>query len=83
MELHAKSLGLAGGIFWGIGLFILTWLSYWFGYASMMMDLMADVYPGYEVSPMGSFIGLAWGFIDGFVGLYIFAWLYNKIRPHA
>lgn len=78
--LNPKSLGLAGGVLWGISLFIFTLLSVWTGYGSDWLDLMGDVYPGYEVSYLGSLIGLIYGFIDGFIGLYILAWLYNKFN---
>jgi len=76
--LNAKSLGLAGGVLWGITMFILTLLNLYTGYGSMWAALMVDVYPGYEVTLPGSIIGLIWGFVDGFVGLFLLAWLYNK-----
>lgn len=75
--LNAKSFGLSGGILWGASMFILTWLNILFSYSSMWTALMADAYPGYDVSAIGSFVGLIWGFIDGFVCLYIIARLYN------
>jgi hypothetical protein len=37
------------------------------------------VYRGYNISPTGSLIGLAWALIDGSIGGAIFAWLYNLI----
>lgn len=76
--LNEKNLGLAVGIFWGISLFLLTLISFYTGYASHWLGLIADVYPGYSITWPGSFIGLAYGFVDGFVSLYIIAWLYNK-----
>ncbi len=79
MKLNAKSLGLAGGVLWGVVMFIMTWLSMFTGYASMWLAMMMDVYPGYDVSVVGSFIGLIYGFIDGFVGLFLIGWLYNRM----
>jgi hypothetical protein len=76
--LNPKSLGLAGGILWGVSLLLLTYLNMFFGYGTMWAPLIADVYKGYEVSFVGSIIGLIWGFFDAFIGLYILAWLYNK-----
>ena len=78
--LNAKNFGLAGGILWGVSMFVMTWLSLWFGYGNMWMELMASVYPGYTVSVVGSFVGLVYGFFDGFIGLFIFAWLYNLLN---
>lgn len=76
--LNAKGLGLAGGVLWGLAMFIFTVISIYTGYGTMWLALMADVYPGYDITFTGSIIGLIYGFIDGFVGLFILAWLYNK-----
>ena len=78
--LSAKRLGIAGGILWGAVMFLMTFANIFFNYGSAWLNLMADIYPGYQVSYIGSIIGLVYGFIDGFVGLYILAWLYNKIN---
>jgi hypothetical protein len=37
------------------------------------------VYRGYTISPIGSMIGLVYGFFDALIGGAIFAWLYNKM----
>jgi hypothetical protein len=79
MMLNPKYLGLAGGIIWGAFLFFFTFLNMFTGYGSMWAGLMVDAYPGYTVTALGSLIGLAYGFIDAFVGLYLLAWLYNKL----
>ncbi len=71
--INPKNLGLAGGILWGGMILILTYLNMFFGYGSMWAPLFADVYKGYEVSVLGSMIGFVWGFLDGFIGLYILA----------
>jgi hypothetical protein len=39
--------------------------------------VIGHLYRGYDVSPLGSVIGLAYGLVDGGVGGLIFAWLYN------
>lgn len=79
MKLNIAKFGLAAGIFWGLSMFILTFTGIWFGYALQWLNLMADIYPGYEITPTGSIIGLIYGFFDGFIGLSIFAWIYNKL----
>jgi hypothetical protein len=35
------------------------------------------VYRGYEISAVGSLIGLVWGLVDGYIGGLVFAFLYN------
>lgn len=77
MRLKPGALGLAGGILWGVALMIFTWITMNTGYAKEFLDLIAVGYPGYSISLTGSFIGLVLGFVDAFVGLYIFALLYN------
>lgn len=79
MKLNAKALALASGILWGLGMALLTALSMMNGYAGQFLNLMAGVYPGYTISGIGIVVGAIYGFLDGFIGCYIFAWLYNKL----
>lgn len=79
MKLNALKFGLAAGIFWGLAMFVMTLAGIWFDYGHMWLQLMADVYPGYEVTYWGSVVGLVYGFFDGFIGLSIFAFIYNKL----
>ena len=80
MKLNPKTFGLAGGIMWGVAMLIMTLVSMSSGYAGEMMDAMTKLYPGYTVTGGGAIVGLIWGFLDAFIGLYIFAWLYNKLE---
>ncbi len=77
--LDAKRLGLAGGILWGLSMFVMTIVSMYTGYAGDWMGMMANMYPGYHVTWAGSLVGFIYGFIDGFIGLFLLAWIYNKI----
>ena len=79
MKLNKRSLGLAAGVLWGGCLFLITLISMGTGYALEMLQMLAGLYPGYSVSIPGSIIGLIYGFLDGFIGLYIFGWLYNRL----
>ncbi len=79
MKLNVKALALSFGLVWGLGLFILTWWIIAFDGATGEVTLIGRVYRGYNISPMGSVIGMLWGFIDGLIGGAIFAWLYNLI----
>ncbi len=77
MKLNTKALALASGILWGVGLFICTWWLIILEGATGDITLIGRFYPGYCISPVGSVIGLAYGFVDGLICGGIFAGLYN------
>lgn len=77
MKLRPGALGVAGGILWGVSLMVLTWVTMKTGYAEGFLNLISGAYPGYSISLTGGLVGLVLGFVDAFVGLYIFALLYN------
>ena len=80
MKINITAFALTCGIFWGIGLFLITWWIILFEGASGTTTLIGRVYLGYSISPMGSIIGLIWAFFDGIIGGAIFAWLYNLLN---
>jgi hypothetical protein len=41
--------------------------------------MAGSIYPGYSISPGGSFLGLIYGFLDGFIAGAVIAWIYNKV----
>lgn len=76
MEINKTALGLAVGIVWGLGIFVATvWVRAVGG--GETMALLGRFYIGYTPSILGAFIGLVWGFIDGFIGGWLIALLYN------
>ncbi|MDD5722219.1 MAG: bacteriophage holin [Syntrophales bacterium] len=79
MKLNVKAFALTCGLVWGFGLFFLTWWIIAFDGATGDPTFIGSLYRGYNLSPVGSFIGLAWAFVDGGIGGAIFAWLYNFI----
>ena len=79
MKLNIRAFALAFGLIWGLGLFILTWWIIAFDGATGEVTLIGKVYRGYNITSIGSIIGLVWGFFDGLVGGAIFAWLYNLL----
>jgi hypothetical protein len=78
MKLNVKSFALAFGLIWGLGLFCLTWWIIAFDGSTGEATIIGQVYRGFNISPMGSLIGLVWAFTDGTIGGAIFAWLYNS-----
>lgn len=68
MKLNVKALALACGILWGLGLFFLTWWFIAFDGITHEATLIGRLYRGYNISPLGSLVGLVWGFADALVG---------------
>ncbi|MBN1787022.1 MAG: bacteriophage holin [Sedimentisphaerales bacterium] len=79
MKLNVRAFSLTFGLFWGFGLFLLTWWIIAFEGASSDPVFISRCYRGYSITPIGSIIGLVWAFFDGAIGGAIFAWLYNLI----
>ncbi len=79
MKLNVRAFALAFAIWWGVGICALTWWVIASGGATGEPTFLGRIYIGYEITPLGSVIGLAWGFADGLVAGAIFAWLYNLI----
>jgi hypothetical protein len=83
MKLNVWAFALTCGIVWGVGLFLLTWWIIMFEGQTGEVTAIGHLYRGYNVSAVGSVIGLVWAFFDGLIGGLIFAWLYNLLcgRP--
>jgi len=79
MRLNVKTFALTSGLVWGTALFLLTWWIIAFEGATGEVTMVGRVYRGYTISPVGSIVGLGWGFLDGLVCGAIFAWLYNLL----
>ena len=83
MKLNLKALAFACSILWGAVVFLVTWWIIILDGASGEPTWLAQVYRGYSISVTGSFIGLAWGLVDGLIGGAAVAWLYNKFSKDA
>jgi hypothetical protein len=77
MKLSVGAFALAFGIFWGVAVFLATWWMMYVHGSHGYATPLAYFYLGYKITPVGSLIGLVWGFLDGLVCGAIFAWLYN------
>jgi ABC-type dipeptide/oligopeptide/nickel transport system permease component len=80
MKLKPLALGVAIGILWGGAIFLTTLFSHYTGYGRLFLEaLPQSIYPGYKITFAGSFIGLGYGFFDGFICGAIVGWIYNKV----
>lgn len=77
-KLDVKALGLAFGIMWGLGIFLLGLAAMLFGWGNEWVSLFSSGYLGFDATFPGSLIGGIWGFIDGLIGGIVLAWLYNR-----
>ena len=78
-RLDPKACGLALGTLWAAGLIIIALFSMFHGsYGNTIIGILSSVYLGYDNTIPGAIIGGIWGFVDGGVGGWLFAWLYNK-----
>jgi hypothetical protein len=79
MKLNVKAFALSCGLVWGFGLLLITWWIIGFEGVTREPTLIGRLYRGYNISPLGSLVGLVWGFFDALIGGAIFAWVYNLI----
>ena len=77
MKLNIKAFSIACGLFFGVGLLLITWWIILFEGATGEITLIGKVYRGYNLSFAGSIIGFCWALFDGLLGGAVFAWLYN------
>ena len=78
-KLDGTALGIALGILGGLAIFVATnFLVYKGGdVIGPNLSLLAQFFPGYEVSVAGSFVGFFYGMISGFVVGWLIAFLRN------
>ena len=79
MKLNIRAFALTCGLLWGLGVFAMTWLVIGLKLNPDALSLI-KLYPGYTVTPIGSLIGMLWGFADALIGGAIVVWLYNKLN---
>jgi NhaP-type Na+/H+ or K+/H+ antiporter len=79
MKLNPKAFALALGLVWGVTVFLITNISLIRGGHGEHLSRLAQIYPGYTFTFLGSLIGLVWGFVTMFIVGWVFAWLYNKL----
>jgi len=78
-KLDRVALGLATGAMSGLLLFLATLLLVFRGgeVVGPNLQLLGNFFPGYSVTPLGSLLGLAFGFLAGFITGWCFAFFRN------
>ena len=76
MRLDLKGCSLATGVIWGLALFVITLAAALRGNGEHISHL-AGIYIGYQVSFVGSLIGLVYGFLTGLIAGALFSLVYN------
>lgn len=78
MKLDIKAMAIAGGLVWGVGIFLGTWWIILLDGASNELSVLGQIYRGHSLTALGSLLGLMWGLVDGAIGGALIAWLYNR-----
>lgn len=76
-KLSPMGLGLSLGILWGLSIFGMGLMAYFYAYGKPFVEAMSVLYLGYEPSIKGSILGGIIGFVDAFIMGALIAWLYN------
>ncbi len=81
VRLNAKLLGLVLGLLFGIGLFLATNVLVLKGGEQVgpHLALLAQFFPGYRVTFLGSIIGFLYAFVVGYAIGAVVGLVYNKI----
>lgn len=78
VTLGVISFGLAVGLTWAIGVFVLGIVAWLFGWGAGVAAVLATLYIGYAPDFIGSIAGAVWAFVDGLIGDILVAWFYNR-----
>lgn len=76
-KINTFALGVGLGFIEGGAIFIATFILVLQGESGKAF--LSKLFPFYEISIFGAFIGFVEGFIDGFIGGVILGWVYNTI----
>jgi cell shape-determining protein MreD len=76
MQLEVKRFTLASGAVGGLALFVVTLIAAGRGIGNSLSHLSA-IFLGYNVTYLGSVVGLVYGFVSGLILGALFAVIYN------
>jgi len=79
-KLNVISWGITFGCIWGFIVMMFAFFSSVWNKGAKAVKIFGKVYIGYRPTPVGSFIGAVWGFVDGAITGILIAWIYNLFR---
>jgi hypothetical protein len=86
MKLSTKAMTISGGLIWGFAMF-LAGLGHLFrpAFGTSFLMAMSSLFPGFHVARTWEsiLIGVVWGCVDGAIGGFIFAWLYDLVMDRS
>ncbi len=82
-RLGVLGFGLALGVMWGVGMLLVGLFGWQVNYGVDFVNAMGSVYIGFGPTLKGSLLGALWGFVDGFIGGVVLAWLYNMFTCNS
>lgn len=74
---HKRALGVAVGLTFGFGLFVLTAIHVALGIDGLNIGLLSQYFYGYHVTWLGALVGSAWGFATGFIAGWMLGFVHN------
>jgi len=77
--LNRNSFAMALGLTCAIAMLLVGMLGITGAVGEEGISVIGAFYRGFGLNASGVFIGMLWGFIDGLVGGWIFASIYNKL----
>lgn len=86
MRLSAKAIAIATAITWGGGILCVGLVNLAApSYGASFLQAVSSIYPGYHNSRhfLDVLVGTGYGLVDGGVGGWIFAWIYNCFAGQA
>lgn len=83
MRLSGCALGVAFGITWGLGMFLLALCNINGNLGAPLLSILGSVYVGFAGTLKGAVIGLLWGLLEGFIFGVLVAVIYNFILNHC
>jgi hypothetical protein len=78
-RVHVVGLGVALGVTWALGVFVMGLAAHWGHYGVEMVTFLGHVYVGYVPGVVGAVVGAVWAFVDMFITGVIIGVVYNKV----
>lgn len=82
MRINIAAFSAAVSLLWGGAILVVAFGNLmWPPYGRTFLELVALIYPGYHADPtiVQAIVGMLYGFVDGVIGGFLFAWVYNSL----